>query len=186
MEPGAALPPEIYRLDAHRLPLAKGRARRRTSLGLALASGIAAGLLAIDAPSFRAALDTALAVAAVLAVVAPYALWAAGRRVRRSWNAFELGIGPSSLRLAAPGVKATTFTYPKLITYTEQWLHLPSGYLQIKAVEGLRPAERLVEAGDRDGVFHASEATLISRSCEVKKMSGSSDHIPRRATEADS
>src|SRR5215468_6277217 len=32
------------------------------------------------------------------------------------------------LRLAAPGVKATTFTYPKLITYTEQWLHLPSGY----------------------------------------------------------
>ena len=32
------------------------------------------------------------------------------------------------LRLAAPGIKATTFTYANLITYTEQWLHLPSGY----------------------------------------------------------
>src|SRR5262252_6994868 len=120
LDRGAALPPEIYRLDAHRLPLAKGRARRRTSFGLALASGIAAGLLAIDAPSFRAALDTALAVAAILAVVAPYALWAAGRRVRRSWNAFELGIGPSSLRLAAPGVPRTTVMRAEVVKVVER------------------------------------------------------------------
>jgi pimeloyl-ACP methyl ester carboxylesterase len=32
------------------------------------------------------------------------------------------------LRLAAPRIKATTFTYANLITYTEQWLHDPSGY----------------------------------------------------------
>jgi hypothetical protein len=32
------------------------------------------------------------------------------------------------LRLAAPGVKTTTVTYANLITYTEQWLHDPSGY----------------------------------------------------------
>ena len=33
-----------------------------------------------------------------------------------------------SLRLAVPGIKARTFTYPNLITYTEQWLHQPAGY----------------------------------------------------------
>jgi pimeloyl-ACP methyl ester carboxylesterase len=32
------------------------------------------------------------------------------------------------LRLAAPGIKAATVTYANLITYTERWLHLPSGY----------------------------------------------------------
>jgi pimeloyl-ACP methyl ester carboxylesterase len=32
------------------------------------------------------------------------------------------------LRLAVPGIKARTFTYPNLIAYTEQWLHQPAGY----------------------------------------------------------
>jgi len=32
------------------------------------------------------------------------------------------------LRLAAPGFKAVTFTYPVLIADTEHWLHDPSGY----------------------------------------------------------
>ena len=32
------------------------------------------------------------------------------------------------LRLAAPGVKATTFRYANLIADTEQWLHQPAGY----------------------------------------------------------
>jgi pimeloyl-ACP methyl ester carboxylesterase len=32
------------------------------------------------------------------------------------------------LRLAAPGIKATTFTYADLIADTEHWLHDPSGY----------------------------------------------------------
>jgi pimeloyl-ACP methyl ester carboxylesterase len=32
------------------------------------------------------------------------------------------------LRLAAPGITATTFTYADLIADTEQWLHDPSGY----------------------------------------------------------
>ena len=32
------------------------------------------------------------------------------------------------LRLAAPGIKATTFTYANLIADTEHWLHDPSGY----------------------------------------------------------
>jgi pimeloyl-ACP methyl ester carboxylesterase len=32
------------------------------------------------------------------------------------------------LRLAAPGVRTTTVSYANLITYTERWLHDPSGY----------------------------------------------------------
>jgi pimeloyl-ACP methyl ester carboxylesterase len=32
------------------------------------------------------------------------------------------------LRLAAPGIKATTFTYANLIADSEHWLHDPSGY----------------------------------------------------------
>ena len=32
------------------------------------------------------------------------------------------------LRLAAPGITVTTFTYADLIADTEQWLHDPSGY----------------------------------------------------------
>src|SRR5262249_51968960 len=32
------------------------------------------------------------------------------------------------LRLAAPGIRATTFGYANLIADTEQWLHDPAGY----------------------------------------------------------
>lgn len=32
------------------------------------------------------------------------------------------------LRLAAPGIKPVTFTYPDLITDTERWMHDPAGY----------------------------------------------------------
>ena len=32
------------------------------------------------------------------------------------------------LRLFAPGIRATTFTYPNLVVDTEHWLHDPSGY----------------------------------------------------------
>ncbi len=37
------------------------------------------------------------------------------------------------LHLAAPGISATTYTYPNLIHDTEQWLHDPDGYLGIDA-----------------------------------------------------
>src|SRR5580700_8989242 len=40
--------------------------------------------------------------------------------------AARLGVRP--LRLAAPGIKATTFTYANLIADAEHWLHDPSGY----------------------------------------------------------
>ena len=45
---------------------------------------------------------------------------------RFGWLAARLQAHP--LRLAAPGVKATTFTYANLIADTEHWLHDPSGY----------------------------------------------------------
>jgi hypothetical protein len=104
MDPGDTLPPEIYRLDAHRLPRAKARARRRASVALAVAAAAATVALAFDASTLRAALDWAFGVATGAAILAPYALWRAGRRVRRSWNGFEVAIGPHSLRVAAPGV----------------------------------------------------------------------------------
>src|SRR5262249_47470744 len=62
MERGDALPPEIYRLDAHRLPRAQGRARRRASLALAVVAAAATWIAARDETTLRAALDEALAV----------------------------------------------------------------------------------------------------------------------------
>jgi pimeloyl-ACP methyl ester carboxylesterase len=38
------------------------------------------------------------------------------------------GLRARPLRLAAPGIKTTTFTYANLIVDTEHWLHDPSGY----------------------------------------------------------
>lgn len=135
MEPGAALPPEIYRLDAHRLPEAKGRARRRTSVVLAVLTCAATAVVAMDAPTIRAALDAGLGVAAVAAILAPLALWSAGRRVRRSWNAFELAIGPQSLRVAAPRLPRTTVHRADVVRIIER----PSGLF-------VRTARRAVRA----------------------------------------
>jgi len=120
METGDALPPEIYRLDAHRLPWAKGRARRRVSALLAVAAAAATLATASGAPTLRAALDAALGVVVVAGVVAPYALWSAGRSVRRSWNAFELAVGPHSLRVAAPGLPRLTVPRAEITSIVER------------------------------------------------------------------
>jgi hypothetical protein len=120
MESGDPLPPEIYRLDAHRLSRAMGRARRRASLVLAATAAAATWIAASDETTLRAALDPALAVVAVAAGVAGYVLWTAGRRVRRSWNGFELGIGPRSLRVAGPGYPRVTVSRDQVVGILER------------------------------------------------------------------
>lgn len=107
MEPGPALPPEIYRLNAQRMPWVKGRARRRISVLVALATTVVAGVVTMDAPSLHAALDAVFGVGVLAAALAPYALWSAGHRVRRTWNAFELAVGSQFLRVVSPGVRNT-------------------------------------------------------------------------------
>jgi pimeloyl-ACP methyl ester carboxylesterase len=49
------------------------------------------------------------------------------------------------LRLAAPGIKATTFTYPNLIADTGQWLRRPAGYRDLFAE--LTDLARLIAPG---------------------------------------
>jgi pimeloyl-ACP methyl ester carboxylesterase len=49
------------------------------------------------------------------------------------------------LRLAAPGIKATTFTYANLIGDTESWLHMPAGYQSL--FPELTDLERLAAPG---------------------------------------
>jgi pimeloyl-ACP methyl ester carboxylesterase len=49
------------------------------------------------------------------------------------------------VRLAAPGIKATTFTYADLIGDTESWLHMPAGYQSL--FPELTDLERLAAPG---------------------------------------
>ena len=46
--------------------------------------------------------------------VVPYAAWTAGGRVRRRWNAFELSIGPQTVRCAARGHGRVTIRFDEL------------------------------------------------------------------------
>ncbi|GDY64609.1 hypothetical protein SAV14893_040020 [Streptomyces avermitilis] len=51
-------------------------------------------------------------------------------------------------------------------------MHLTALDLQVEPVQGVRPAERLVQSGYPDGgvcLRHASERTLLSEICEVKE-----------------
>jgi pimeloyl-ACP methyl ester carboxylesterase len=61
------------------------------------------------------------------------------------------------LRLAAPGIKATTFAYPDLIADTEHWLHDPSGYRGL--IPELTDVARLTAPGgagsDRAGLVRS-------------------------------
>jgi hypothetical protein len=95
--------PEVYRLSMEKLPLAVGRARRLSLLKLAAGTTALIGALTPFAPSHQDAIDLALVVAMLSFAALPYVLWRAGRRVRRHWNAFELAIGPETVRVAAKG-----------------------------------------------------------------------------------
>jgi pimeloyl-ACP methyl ester carboxylesterase len=63
------------------------------------------------------------------------------------------GLRAHPLRLAAPGIKATTFRYANLIADTEQWLHQPAGYRGLFA--DLTDLARLTAPGG-GGPHHAA------------------------------
>jgi hypothetical protein len=117
---GAGPDREVYRLDSRRLPLAKGRARWRLSVKLALAASVAVAALAADAGSLKAALDVTFWVAVVALLLAPFALWSAGRRVRQSWNAFELSMGGDVLAVATPHRRKTTIRRDHIVAIAER------------------------------------------------------------------
>jgi len=64
------------------------------------------------------------------------------------------------LRLAAPGVKATTFAYPDMIADTEHWLHDPSGYRGL--IPELTDLARLAAPGG-GGSGHAALVRALLR-----------------------
>lgn len=51
----------------------------------------------------------------------------------------------------------------------EEAVDLAGVDVQVEAVQGVGPAERLVEPGDGDCLRHDSERTLLSEICEVKE-----------------
>jgi pimeloyl-ACP methyl ester carboxylesterase len=92
------------------------------------------------------------------------------------------------LHLAAPGLAPRTFTYPNLITYTEQWLHQPSGYRGLFAdltdlarltapggggpqrpalVRALLRRHPVVPAGPFDNLLEAESGVLCSDSANA-------------------
>jgi pimeloyl-ACP methyl ester carboxylesterase len=79
------------------------------------------------------------------------------------------------LRLAAPGVKATTFTYADLIADTEHWLHDPGGY------QGLFPEltdlARLTVPGGSGNGRAAVVRALLSLRLAVQSGSSSSNYL---------
>jgi pimeloyl-ACP methyl ester carboxylesterase len=79
------------------------------------------------------------------------------------------------LRLAAPGIKATTFTYADLIADTEHWLHDPGGY------QGLFPEltdlARLTVPGGSGNGRAAVVRALLSLRLAVQSGSSSSNYL---------
>jgi hypothetical protein len=158
MQHGAGVNREVYRLDAGRLPLAKGRARRAVALRLALVASLTVAVLAADATTLKAALDVTFWVALAAGALAPFALWSAGRRVRRSWNAFEMSLGADALAVAEVHKHRTTIRRVQVVAIAERrgglWVrarvdegrdrvHIPSdveGYADVRArLGGWRP-----------------------------------------------
>ncbi len=98
-----AAPPEVYRLSMEKLPFAVARARRLAVLQTFVAGTTLTALLTRVSRTPAAADDAALIIGTVALVALPYIVWRAGRRLRRHWNAFELAIGGTSVRVAAKG-----------------------------------------------------------------------------------
>jgi hypothetical protein len=155
--------PEVYRLSMEKLPFAVARERRlaATKLFLVATAGIALVRLLVDTP--QEAVDVSAAVLTLAVLGLPYVLWAVGRRVRRRWNAFELSIGPESMRAAAKGAGRITIRHDQVTEVIEGGtglhvrssepglvLHVPrtvEGYLDVRARLGaLRPIRPRADA----------------------------------------
>jgi hypothetical protein len=116
--PDAAPAPEVYRLSMEKLPLAVRRARRVAVVQM-LAGITALVALVSLASSGAAATDVSLVMWGLGVVLLPYAVWQAGVRVRRRWNAFELSIGPTNMRCAARGSGRVTMALDEISSITE-------------------------------------------------------------------
>jgi hypothetical protein len=111
--------PEVYRQSVEKLPLAVGRAMRLAALNVV---GVATALSVLATPlaeTSSEAVDAALLIAVVALLALPYVLWRARRRVRRYWNAFELTIGPGTVRCAAKGSGRITIRREEIVALTE-------------------------------------------------------------------
>jgi hypothetical protein len=111
--------PEVYRSSIEKLPLAVGRARRLTTLEVVVAATAVVAVVTFLAPTPQDALDRALIIAVLALLTLPYALWRAGRRVRRYWNAFELSIGADTIRVAAKGAGRVTIRHDEIVDIVE-------------------------------------------------------------------
>jgi pimeloyl-ACP methyl ester carboxylesterase len=74
------------------------------------------------------------------------------------------------LRLAARGVRTTSFTYPDLITDTERWLHSPSGYRGLFAE--LTDVARLMAPGGAGRHHDAVVRSLLRLHAELQAPAG--------------
>jgi pimeloyl-ACP methyl ester carboxylesterase len=79
------------------------------------------------------------------------------------------------LRLAAPGVKTTTVTYANLITYTEQWLHDPSGYQGLFA--DLTDLAQLTAPGEAGPGRAAVVRRFLGRHPAAQPVPGYDNHL---------
>jgi hypothetical protein len=111
--------PEVYRLSMEKLPLAVGRARRLGFVGALAAVTALLALVALAFGSSGLGTDVGLVIWGLSVLLVPYAAWTAGTRIRRRWNAFELSIGPQTLRCAARGYGRVTIRFDEITSLTE-------------------------------------------------------------------
>jgi hypothetical protein len=153
--------PEVYRLSMEKLPLAVGRARRVMVVqALLIVTAIVAGF-SLLLRGTGAGTDVGLVLWGLAVLTLPYAIWRAGLRVRRRWNAFELSIGPTSLRCAARGAGRVTMRLDEIASITEgasglvvrtrdDVIRIPltvEGFLDVRArLAGVRAISRRADA----------------------------------------
>jgi hypothetical protein len=111
--------PEVYRLSMEKLPLAAGRMRRLAFVQALAGVTVFVAVLTLALRNSSASTDAALVIWGFAVVVVPYVWWRAGLRVRRRWNAFELSIGPTSMRCAARGSGRVTMRLDEIASITE-------------------------------------------------------------------
>jgi hypothetical protein len=111
--------PEVYRQSIERLPLAVGRARRLVALEVVAGATVLCVLAFLVTDDAAGGVDAALVVGILALLSLPYFLWRAGRRVRRYWNAFELSIGPETVRVAAKGEGRITIRRDEIASAVE-------------------------------------------------------------------